>query len=948
MPVIAIGMAAAPDFPETEESPEELAPLGDEGATPLEDVDLSDFAMPDLGAADAPLSQGEASAIPDASPFVEPSFDDFSMPSASTEPPLEEFAGSRAEGPAAEGPAAESSAPDDGFSIPDLAEEPLPFEPAAENPAAPGAEPSSGGTEEEAFSIPDISDTLAESPAEAPLDDFSIPNLGDFGFESPTKSAPEAPEPEPTETAAPPPSSMTPESPAGEAAPTEEADMGSFDLGTEGGDAFDSFSLGGTAGGEDLDKELESLGEEATPATFNLDKEWETGFDIPGAEPTKSARPAPTQRRTPSEKTREVSLTENQVDRLQDRLLALPLNLRVAVEHLIAEGEGSEAQRSKLIWMLVEGATMSEVAAVAGNILGKRIAVPEGYERRTGAAFEAEKGSLSYIFIHTALPILKTSLLVLAAALALGFLGWHYLYRPLAATALYRSGYARIGEDRYAEAEDSFARASAIKDYRSWYYRYAEAYIRKRQFQAAEKKYEALLTKYPKEAKAALDWAGLEKDRAKYKEAIDVLKSRILNYDYFNKDALSLTGKIYLDWADEDPKYYEEARRGFAALIQRYGYQDEFLEGMLLYFIRTDNLKEVKPLLVHFMSDAKPYPKAATLAELGGYLLDKGPVEDVHAVLAAAVAKDPTVPEVHYELARYFKKISTPSEELKALDNAVAGFGKLPMLSTRQIGEYLDALIWRGNRKSADKEYVSAEEDYASAAAEYDAAIALHRLQPSARFGEAYAGLAEVAFWQRSDFPRALSLYERAAQDGYDTPDTRYRRGYILYQAGNYPQALEQFYMAGRDGGESPYLLFAFGDALYAREDYYAAQSYFQRTVDTMKAELDNIDNPSPQEKPSQGEIVELLMEAQNNLGTTIYRVANRLGDANLRAQGMVAFSESARLFDSLTRDETTLIRSDAKNLSFLNMDYILHPQRNIDLAIYPTIQRDMKFPQKK
>ena len=62
----------------------------------------------------------------------------------------------------------------------------------------------------------------------------------------------------------------------------------------------------------------------------------------------------------------------------------------------------------------------------------------------------------------------------------------------------------------------------------------------------------------------------------------------------------------------------------------------------------------------------------------------------------------------------------------------------------------------------------------------------------------------------------------------------------------------------------------------------------------------------------------------------------------------MVAFSESARLFDSLTRDETTLIRSDAKNLSFLNMDFILHPQRDIDLAIYPTIQRDMKFPQKK
>jgi hypothetical protein len=154
--------------------------------------------------------------------------------------------------------------------------------------------------------------------------------------------------------------------------------------------------------------------------------------------------------------------------------------------------------------------------------------------------------------------------------------------------------------------------------------------------------------------------------------------------------------------------------------------------------------------------------------------------------------------------------------------------------------------------------------------------------------------------------------------------------------------------MAGREGDESPYLLFAFGDALYAREDYYAAQNYFKRTVEAMKIELDNIDNPSPQEKPSQGEIVELLMEAQNNLGATIYRVGNRLGDASLRGKGMAAFSESARLFDSLTRDQTTLLRSDSKNLSFLNMDYVLHPQRGIDLAVYPSIKRDMKFPQKK
>jgi len=820
-------------------------------------------------------------------------------------------------------------------------------EPAAPEPAEAGA----GGPQTAAAA------GVPESPAGAPAapsgeaapDDFSIPDLNDFNLDE-TPADMSAKQGGGTAEAG------ASAAPSGEpAAPKAAPSSGSLDLGGETKDSFDSFSFGGAAGGsgaEDFDKELAALGTETAPAsTFNLDKEWETGFEIPGAESgtSRTAREAPhrTSAKPQQEKVREVSLSDAQFDRLQDRLLALPLNLRVAIEQIIAQEQGEENQRAKLVWMLVDGAPLKDIAAAAGRILNKRISIPEGFEKRSGAEFEAEKGSFRYVLIHTVLPAARTVLLALLAAGVLIFLGYESIYKPLSANSLYRQGYSLIGEDRYDEANSDFSRASAIKDYKNWYYQYARAFAGKRQYTRAEDKYRALLRRYPKEANGALEWAALEHDIGRYSDAVKVLRNYLLNYDYFNKDALMLEGNIYLDWADQDPKHYDDARRSFTALLSHYGEKDEFLEGMLLYYIRTDNFKGVRKLFTHFMDSNKPYPKATSLAELAGYLMDRGTIEGVYPVLSAALAKDAKAPEVHYQFSRYYHKIEDSSRELKALDAAIRHFEEKPILSDRQFPLYLDSLIWRGNCYSVQKEYISAEEDYRRAAEKYDDALKNPSFKPSARFAAAYAGLAEVAFWQRNDLANALLYYERAARDGYDTPDTRYRRAFIYYSGGDYKSALEQFYMAGRDGSESPYLVFAFGNAFYMRGDYHAAESYYRRTVDQMQYELQNISNPDPQNRRSQSEIVTLLMKAQNNLGVAEYRVADRSGDASLRAQGMFAFSESMRLYDSLERDQISMDRPQSKAPSYINMDTILHPVRGQDLVIYNEIPRDMTFPAK-
>ena len=837
-----------------------------------------------------------------------------------------------------------------------------------------------GGLADSSASAPEVA---AEAGATGSLDDFTMPDFGEPDSGSPEPMADSSPQ---TGGESPVDDFSIPDfggpEPAAAAEPTEQkagSSLDDFSLPDSGGlgeastatkDAFEGFSLddatfgssslGGDGfgpSGPDLDSQLAALGDEVSPAaTFNLDKDWGAGFEVPGGADESAAKSAAGGRKPaekerpqsqPSEKVRPVSLTEDQVDKLQDRLLAFPLNLRLAVEDSISNEKGTEAQRSKLVWMLVEHASFEDVAALVSRVQKRRITVPDGYEKSTGADFQAEQGSFRYTFRHTILPILKTALLVLAAAGVLLFLGYKFIYRPLAADALYRSGYARIGQDRYLEAEDSFRRAGKLHEYVVWYYRYAEAYAAKRQYAMAEAKYSGLLAAHPKEFKGALAWAKLEKDLLKYKEAVDILDKYILEVDYHNKDALLLLGDVYLEWGDEVPAHYEDARISYATLIQNFGMTDLYLERMLLYFMRVDKVKEVIPLKNHFMSAQKVFLDAPTLAELGGYLLDKGMLEDVHPILELAVKKDKTVPEAHYELARYFHKADSPGEEMKALDNSIALFGKLPLLGSRQEAMYVDSFLRRADLALASREYIAAEADYSAAASEYARGVDLGRITRAPRFAAAYAGLGEVAYWQRDDLAAALTWFERAAADGYDRPGIRYERGAILYRQQRTKDALEQFFEAGKGGSESPYLLYAFGNALYAREDFHAAEGYYRRTVAAMQAELEQLSLPAPGEKASHAEIVELLMEAQNNLGASTYRVGTRIGDARLRAEANADFAESTRLYDSLVRDQATLVRAGASNLGLANMNFLLNPKKGGEPALYTGVERGMDFPRK-
>ncbi len=645
----------------------------------------------------------------------------------------------------------------------------------------------------------------------------------------------------------------------------------------------------------------------------------------------------------------DLSLSEKELDLLQDSLLAYPLNLRLEIEQALANDALSPSQSAQIIQAMVDGRNAAEAAALIGRFLNKRIRVPKGFEQRTGEAFEAQKGSFWYAFKKNILPLLALVGGILVSIGLLTFLGYQFIWKPLYADSLYRSGHERIGEGDYLQSERLFSQAVKVNRVRAWYFRYAEAYIRSKQYSLAEAKYEDILRIYGKDKRAAMDYARFESEvMLAYEKAESILKRTILNWKPNDPDGLLLLGDIYYTWSeesrDEDLRLdlLERMRKTFAHLIRVYGRKDVYMGRMLLYFMRMDKMKEVTPLKDYFLSQKKPRVDSFIYAELGGYLIDKAMLEEVRDILFLGVKKDPLLPENHYQLSRYYRATNNPEEERKALSRALRGYEALPSMTRKRLAAYIDTLNWSGDWSYKAREYLDAEKSYQKAINAYEDALSKRRLSASARFGEVYANLADIYYYDRSDFENAFALYQNAERNLYTTADTAYKRGYVRYRGADYKEALAFFYQASADFTLSDNLLLSTANTLYYREDYSAAAGFYMQLIDLMRDEIDRIQYADPQNRPDQSRFVRTLLTSTNNLGVSLYHLASRLGDASYRAQAMVNFTESMRLYDIMNRDMETMLRPLGANLSYLNLDGILHPNRAFVPQVYPLISKDL------
>ncbi|GHU91223.1 hypothetical protein FACS189476_11800 [Spirochaetia bacterium] len=687
----------------------------------------------------------------------------------------------------------------------------------------------------------------------------------------------------------------------------------------------------------------------------------------------------------------EILLTDEDLANLQKTLAGYPLNLRVACEELIVEEAVDPGQMSKLVKLLVRGAPARETAALAGKILGRTIVIPRGFEKKTGAELEAEQSSFAYIFVHNFLPVFRIFMMIAVLAASIFYLAYQFIYIPQRAESIYKLGYERIGQGEYERANERFTQAFGIHRVKNWFYKYAEAFRDERQYRYAEEKYDELLNFYPRDKKGVLDYANLETYYLRdYEKADSLLRRNILDYEVNDYDALLALGDNALAWGEIDYDRYEDARFAYARLLDQKLKPDQYdlvMERMMKYFIRTDNLKEVLPLQSYFMytsrlkmgpdslPDLKSYPRKIggdSLTELGGYLMDKRTeevrgvppeyveqIQGVRDVLLRAVKTDPALPEGHYHLSRYYRSLSNLPAEQDALETAIRAFDAAREESIKRLAYRIATQQRYAGILTGQRRFFDAEEQLVKGIGLYEDGLSRRLLNPSPDYGKLYADLGDLEYFTKiGDMERALQYYLRSERNGWAPPEIQYRMGNAYYRLEQWPQALERFFAASSELPLNRRILLALGNVTYQRGDYFAAQGYYSRLLDILEAERSRLPMLMPNERPEYIDLAERLMITRNNMGVTLEAISRSQGNVQprvldrYRSRALGLYTESARAWDTLTRNPESMVRLGAGsfstpgiNLAFLNSRNALYPVPDYDPQLYLQIDKDVLEP---
>ncbi len=636
-------------------------------------------------------------------------------------------------------------------------------------------------------------------------------------------------------------------------------------------------------------------------------------------------------------------VTDSEFDNMRRTLGTLPLNLKMIIEELIAEKDLSGPELKRLLDLLAAGAPAKAIAQAASKITGKKITIPERYERKTGAEFEEEAESFGYIFRTKVLPYLKIALALMVVLGFIGFLSYRFIFRPLRANSIYNEGYEDIRQDEYAEAKEQFDTAYGIWPKKEWFYKYADRYIEERQYYMAAEMYDMLLDYHPGDTRGLLDYAAMESGILSNFAGAEGKLKQILERDMYHYEALIAQGDNYLRWAEEEPSMYEPARRSYAMLMQEYGATDELLFRMMRYFIRTDKFREIISLKDQFQANPRAEINPHVYAELGGYLISKNVFSEVNDILFRALEVDQTIPEIHYHLARYYEGLEDYAEMDKALSNALRYLQGISPLTTKRLGMLIDTHNRIGRSHYRDEEYIQAEQSYQTGIELYEDAKERRLLGPAPQYGSLYANLGDIYYYVSGNISTAYELYSKAEADLYSIPSIRYKKGFILYDRGDFRSSLIEFYKAAGEFSTDKNLMFATANNLYMLGEYFAAQGYYNHLLDRLEQELNSIPFLMIDEREDHRSLVEYFEKVYNNLGVTLNQLDNKSADPTKFSRSLAYLARSTEYWDMLTRDPESLERSSSQSRAFLNTRSIIYPAGGQQLQIYPNIPLDFE-----
>ncbi|MCG8481421.1 MAG: hypothetical protein MI724_20170, partial [Spirochaetales bacterium] len=332
-------------------------------------------------------------------------------------------------------------------------------------------------------------------------------------------------------------------------------------------------------------------------------------------------------------------------------------------------------------------------------------------------------------------------------------------------------------------------------------------------------------------------------------------------------------------------------------------------------------------------------------AGAAGYLMDRGRISGIREMLIRSYQRDPLVPEVHYELARYSRTVQAPIQEREALENARQAFTLAEPLSRRRLIQQIDTDIRSGEYWYERREFLQARGDFDAARRRYETARESGFISAEVHLARLYARLADLEYFQGGDFEYALDRYDRAAAEGYETDELNYKRGFIHFVAGRFDQAVDRFYDIGSSNAlvGPDTVLYARANTLFLRENFFGAEAFYRELLNRLDARRDAIPTLLVEENPTHRAIVENLIRVNNNLGVTLFRISERdVTEEERLSEGLSLLTESAELSENYLREDETGERAAATNLAFLNIRDILYPAGDFEPRIYDQLPRDI------
>ena len=724
-----------------------------------------------------------------------------------------------------------------------------------------------------------------------------------------------------------------------------------IDMGT------DEFSL------DDLGEEYSTLEDIADFASAPAAGE-EVSYRVPEQEETAS----------------DFSIERQKLEKVTDTLNRLPRNLKFIVEDLIGNKGLAGKRLDLLVNKLATDASVREIAELAGKILGKRIRIPSQYERKTWEELEEEKQTFSYILKHRILPLCRKGRIILSRFIfyRICIEETRFMIRFIHHTCITK-GMSCLKTGNTGTQTGCLQRQAESSHTKKQFYRYAEGYIEKREYGRAESKYITLLGAglsserekarkemekgfFPTDKKGFLDYATLKTYyQGQYAKSDRILEDFILQkgnkWDY---EALIDRLDNFLNWAEEEPEYFDSAEYILNDSLSKFGSKPELMFRKIAYYIRSGRIDELENAALRdiglgkdrsidinkyygLVSEFNNYIKTIKekyldpfiATDFYRYMIDHDKIDGLEPELIRISNLDKNLPEPHFQLSRFWNRLEKNELELRALENIEKIFEKTDNSYLREhyrhsynygISERKRLEIRTLNRigqfRYNENEVLQAQKYFQRAVNKYEENRQI--LGNSSEYGSLYEDLGDIYYYKAGKYNEALIQFAKAYATGYRNDNLDYKIGFVNYKNRNYSKAAASFYDITLKERENESALLAFANASVNYGVYSPAKAYYDRVIEKIEYWKDHEKDFDLGRRRDQREILEKLMQVYNNQGVTLFKLAEKNRNQDYYSESLVFLSKSAELYDTLMRDPETMNKSLTKPLAQLNMKWIL------------------------